>query len=479
MRHHVSPTTRLSSSFVMCSSTVTTRSSRWPERKVSVSPSVPPLAAPPPSTVVPISVPLVLPRCRSAVTPAPFVAGLGLAPAYRLVSVHLAIRHGDRYHVHTLPKYRNAPVSCRFSARLLHRFPPLLTYLRTMRSAQWRRRLQQTFYDWPTHPSEALCGRGQLTPRGALQHVQNGQFLRAAYQRALQLNGSADVLVRSTKVSRTFQSAVALMSTLVPTLDLASLSLQQATNNSLCHADSGHSCYCPGIATYADRMANNMPVLDGDLQARERALDKQVAGLLRLDVSNVPWLCAVMDVSMIHACHADKLPGAGGRCMSVNTLKQVVDLVQENGRRQVHQADTRRVNVLKMQPLLSEIANRMRDQAAGKSALKFVLYSGHDTTLDAIATALNFSDGHWPRYASRIALELISRSGHSEKTFFIRVLYDGEVVTHKIHFCIGHMHDSDIGLCPLQRFQHHVKKGYLVDLQASNYKAACAKDIII
>jgi Histidine phosphatase superfamily (branch 2) len=60
--------------------------------------------------------------------------------------------------------------------------------------------------------------QGQLTTKGFMQHIALGTFLRRQYVAFLshQIRSPSNVYVRSTKYDRTFQSAAALLTTLLP-----------------------------------------------------------------------------------------------------------------------------------------------------------------------------------------------------------------------------------------------------------------------
>jgi Histidine phosphatase superfamily (branch 2) len=62
--------------------------------------------------------------------------------------------------------------------------------------------------------------QGQLTTKGFMQHIALGTFLRRQYVEFLshQIRSPSNVYVRSTKYDRTFQSAAALLTTLLPLL---------------------------------------------------------------------------------------------------------------------------------------------------------------------------------------------------------------------------------------------------------------------
>jgi len=80
---------------------------------------------------------------------------------------------------------------------------------------------------------------------------------------------------------------------------------------------------------------------------------------------------------------------------------------------------------------MSNTAYRTRERLWGAirgddSALKFVLYAGHDTTLSALLAALlgDKWDGRWPPYAAMLSFELYSPR-EEDQEHLVRVVYNG------------------------------------------------------
>ena len=119
----------------------------------------------------------------------------------------------------------------------------------------------------------------------------------------------------------------------------------------------------------------------------------------------------------------------------------------ESGRRAVADDQYRQISRLLMQPLLYEIASHM-NSSISRAQHRFALYSGHDSTVEPLANALGISDGLWPRYASRLVFELYAEA--SDNKLYIRILYNGRVVTGRTQFCEGQL--TREGLCPIAHF---------------------------
>jgi Histidine phosphatase superfamily (branch 2) len=168
------------------------------------------------------------------------------------------IRHGDRSAIHLMPG--SAPLSLDLTDKDPHLEPNALNYLVQMKSIRLEKITATTTgaatdtaadTDGSSSSSkESLTGatataaaaaslepdsfghsklfsvsdyrleQGQLTTRGFMQHITLGTLLKRSYSSFLSshIKSSANVYVRSTKYDRTFQSAAALLTALVPHL---------------------------------------------------------------------------------------------------------------------------------------------------------------------------------------------------------------------------------------------------------------------
>ena len=163
------------------------------------------------------------------------------------------IRHGDRSAIHLMPG--SAPLSLDLIDKGPHLEPNALNYLVQMKSIRLEKiTATSTGADTAaadtdgSSSKESLTGataaaaallepdslshsklfsvsdyrikQGQLTTRGFMQHITLGTLLKRSYSSFLSshIKSSANVYVRSTKYDRTFQSAAALLTALVPHL---------------------------------------------------------------------------------------------------------------------------------------------------------------------------------------------------------------------------------------------------------------------
>ncbi|OII72278.1 uncharacterized protein cubi_01611 [Cryptosporidium ubiquitum] len=88
---------------------------------------------------------------------------------------------------------------------------------------------------------------------------------------------------------------------------------------------------------------------------------------------------------------------------------------------------------------------------------KFILFSGHDTTIIPTLASLEIWDEHWPPYASTFIIEIYNNPmGYKERRidydyfhdeeneffqkflpYYLRLLYNGQVITNRLQECLG------------------------------------------
>ena len=131
-------------------------------------------------------------------------------------------------------------------------------------------------------------------------------------------------------------------------------------------------------------------------------------------------------------------------------------------------------------PMLIQIAKRMVNKSQHKSSLKFVLYSGHDSTVTPLLINLGVHDRtRWTPYATRVVFELwrdtlidSSKQPDSTDKFYFRVLVNGKVVTSKMQFCGDALLDGE--LCPVRELVSWLSDGEGIEGLDENYKILCS-----
>ena len=131
-------------------------------------------------------------------------------------------------------------------------------------------------------------------------------------------------------------------------------------------------------------------------------------------------------------------------------------------------------------PMLIQIAKRMIIKSQHKSSLKFVLYSGHDSTVTPLLINLGVRDRtRGTPYATRVAFELwrdtlldsLKQPG-SMDNFYFRVLVNGKVVTSKMKFCGDALVKGE--LCPVQELVSWLSDGAGIEGMDEKYKKLCS-----
>ena len=131
-------------------------------------------------------------------------------------------------------------------------------------------------------------------------------------------------------------------------------------------------------------------------------------------------------------------------------------------------------------PMLIQIAKRMVNKPQHKSSLKFVLYSGHDSTVTPLLINLGVHDRtRWTPYATRVVFELwrdtlldSSKQSGSVDNFYFRVLVNGKVVTSKMKFCGDALVKGE--LCPVQELVLWLSDGAGIEGMDEKYKTLCS-----
>lgn len=323
-------------------------------------------------------------------------------------------------------------------------------------------------------PSSRSCRYAELTPTGILQHILNGEHLRKVYVDKWKLLDEevmniGDMYVRSTfrNYNRTFHSAMALLYGFLPNLDHKNLNLELKSYNVFFCSDhwSGLKCECE-VDTYGNHkhFCDNCPLLQELLSKRKFEMKLQRDSHLTMSQLNwkfldlfdmpLPGTTHIHDVFMGYACRNRTLPISRGYCTKPQMVQDVVEFVdltmKDKGKSIIYE----KYCDLATHPLLMEIATRMGHFVTENRGERFIMYSGHDSTLTPLMVTLGIYNKKWPPFASRLVLELYS---HKTKTgkYFIRVLFNGTSLTHRLKFCKGqHM-------CPLGNFISFVKTSHL------------------
>ncbi|XP_064611469.1 2-phosphoxylose phosphatase 1-like isoform X2 [Liolophura sinensis] len=402
----------------------------------------------------------------------------GEAPAqYKLISVHVVIRHGDRTAMYGFNKHPNPIIPCVMDYHTLSHHPKLRSFVPTMYSYSGKQHPQSGFKNWALFPDRKHCRSAELTGQGALQHLLLGDHFNKQYIHKWQLfdgKFSPDkILVRATEFSRTYQSAIALLYGFLPQFNLTELNIHRSSNIYFCDNQYANTqCICPAINGM--RQSLNKQASSRKNSPVYKEVTNHIAEVYDLKRSQLLWVSAMMDVFMVQACHDIKLKcNAEGTCITQKTLEDLWAHLDQGTLADVLDPDKalERMGRVAMHPLLAEIANRMKNISVKTESMpRFVLYSGHDTTVSPLATALGIHKGKWPPYATRLVFEQYAKTVDDKVRHYVRVVYNGVDVTKDVRFCDKYQKD---GFCELKHFLKFVKHQNFEDLNVKTYEEAC------
>ncbi|XP_073674413.1 2-phosphoxylose phosphatase 1 [Garra rufa] len=382
----------------------------------------------------------------------------GHSPAdYRLVSVHVMIRHGDRFPLYSIPKTKKPAIDCVLSDKSYR----------------------------------------------VVQHLKNGDHFRQAYIKRHNLL-TADwsprhLWVETTGKSRTLQSGLAFLFGFMPRFDWSRLTVRQQWSTLFC----GSSCDCPARNRYLDQEQRR--------QYRQRTADTELertyvtmAKTLGVATKNLRAANPV-DALLCHFCHSLPFPCSStqttsnapdeGACLTLQHFA-VIRRQQKDDELERREAGLyRRYAVLAAHPYLNRTATRMeriaRGTRKGKEEAVFALASAHDVTMAPVLSALGLEGAGFPKFAARLVFELWNgpevkdndrkidtKRGKWMENMFIRVLYNGEDLTFDTAFCRDHNRHSAQPLCPLGNFLSFVRKDMFNIVNATSYQQACHRIVL-
>ncbi|XP_024944171.1 2-phosphoxylose phosphatase 1 isoform X2 [Cephus cinctus] len=423
-----------------------------------------------------------------------------------LTGILIFVRHGDRgplAHVRNISTI-NCAGDFTSSSELDNVYQGYQNFLQNA-SSNWRTGWAQflgPFHGFPMLPATARdCKLAQLTMLGVSQLLKTGLLLRNAYFHRLNLgNGtinSKDVVVYSTRYRRTVQSAVALLYAFVENdgfQNLAKISLRETQSYAFCNTD----CACPAAEKYHKQYSKEL----GDhLKSHPAVADliKQASNIVfeMPDQAQTTDSNTLRDALLTYVCHGASLP-----CIDTETQRLCVKTEHVTGlfayteweaRQHAKSHNRRKYGLLRAYGLLRSIVSYML-RMISEAKPKIVLYSGHDKTLEYLATALGIlsEQAAVPHYASRFVIEVYRINPKSEthvaSDFYFRVVVNGKDFTQKIPFCRNtslynvNFFDHDDGektrkeskLCPIEAIVRQLHDDYFVPFNATNFKDACS-----
>ena len=343
------------------------------------------------------------------------------------------------------------------------------------------------FLNWAMYPNKDKCDNSDLTSLGAYQHIRNGQFFQLRYINTSglfdhKLALSSQIYVRSTEVSRTYQSSVAFLYGFTPNLSAKYLNIDNSRSLFFCspRLTQDNNCFCKhgkDLSHYAKKFKKEFSANRTSYVRIKRTL----ADIFDSTVEQLPWLSGALDALAPAFCHKSRTPCSvwnHEKCVTYTLISDMwdeavaTDLAQTSDPNQYY---LRYCSVM-LHPIMVEISRRMRDVIEGRQRERFVLYSGHDLTLSPLLMVLGLYDGVWPPLASRFVIELYERkTSHfnmKKAQHFLKFIYNGKDRTSDVLFCKGKTVD---GLCDFDLFSEFVFRTMLQRFKYTSYTDACSR----
>ncbi|XP_028917679.1 2-phosphoxylose phosphatase 1 isoform X1 [Ornithorhynchus anatinus] len=396
----------------------------------------------------------------------------GHAPHYfKLVSVHVLIRHGDRYPLYAIPKTKRPDIDCTLVASRKPYHPKLEAFISHMARGT-EGLLDGALSSLPLYPSHPLCEMGELTQTGVVQHLRNGQLLRDIYlkkHRLLPDDWTAKHLyLETTGKSRTLQSGLALLYSLLPDFDWKKINFRHQWSTIFCSGN----CDCPMRNHYLEEEQRRQY----SLRVKNSLLEKTYVEMAKIVGIPTRQLRAAnpIDSMLCHFCHNVSFPCTRNGCIDLEHFKVIKTHQLEDERERRDKKLYFKYARLASHPILNQTVNRLQRIAGGSREEVFVLYSAHDVTLSPVLSALGISEARFPRFAARLVFELW-QDGKNPSEHFVRILYNGVDVTYHTSFCQDHHKHSNKLMCPLENLVRFVKRDMFTVFNSSSYYEACHK----
>jgi hypothetical protein len=291
-------------------------------------------------------------------------------------------------------------------------------------------RLYRKVFGFGGEPLNGNCSVGQLTTIGFHQQQVNGGSLRKAYVDTGFLSdviSPSETYLRSDNEPRTQQSAEALMLGMYPPNDNTLTEIVKLhTLDTTYDYITANPNLCPRFGEYASEFRNSS-VWNAHQNVTKALLDAISQAInYKIDEADLDHFC---DCLRTYHCHDLPWPrGMTEKLYDMSWQELSWQFFSQFAYPSV-QANTR----VGIGFLLKEITENMNKSVEGKPIQKFLLYSGHDTTLIPILVALQVDAMDWPPYASMMLIELFEMASGD---LYVRVTYNGEVLSLK--FCNSH-----------------------------------------
>jgi len=333
-------------------------------------------------------------------------------PGLTLKFVQTIVRHGDRTPERVLPTLERPMPIWDCSLQELQRSSSSQGQLATS-SRSFR-----TVFQSGKEMLRGNCGSGQLTLKGYKQHLQLGQAFRKLYIEEHKLldphSYSTQVRVRSTNSRRTIQSAEAQLDGMLPNIIGGIEVIDIETRDSYYEDMWPSENICPAWKKRFDQLQSSNEKKEQNV--KNEPLLHYLHNKFQTDVT--PTWDELNDVYSARRCHGYDMPVP----ITDNIFWKVREAAEWDYNYQF--VNDTILSRLGMSSLLHELYNNLLSVVNGtENIIKYMLYSGHDSTIGPLLASLRISDGKWPAYASYINMELWS---NNNTEYFLNIKYNSK-----------------------------------------------------
>lgn len=166
-------------------------------------------------------------------------------------------------------------------------------------------------------------------------------------------------------------------------------------------------------------------------------------------------------------------------CIEPSHVDALMSYTNWQGQTEAKHPFTRQQGILRAYGFIRNIVGFMLKMVSGDKT-KFVLYSGHDRTMQFLMAALGIqNESYFVPYAARMAFEVYRSEKDVE--YYFRLVYNGKDVTREIDVCEGgksltvskDSRGNKADLCPIENIIRFIHDDYFGPLNATNFKDAC------
>lgn len=334
-------------------------------------------------------------------------------------------------------------------------------------------------------------------------------------------------IMDSISIHRTFQSALALLFSLLPVERWHNLLIQESHSLSFCFSD----CACANAEYLKKILARESSRDFTSIPSISSLVNFIGTSLLQIQDTALLNPLDIRDALLMYLCHSQELPCQSRQHQSTpqqqhDGIDDIIDLDESqhsldatpndpNNEDDEDDEDDDTINdkpiencieqshiemllsytnayeikesinrnkiterALRAYGLIRNIVSYMLKMISGDK-VKFVLYSCHDQTLQFVLAALGLLEqSSYVPYASRFAFEVYKSDKNSQH--YYRSIYNGKDVTKLISFCVDGKslrvkrgRAFEAFLCPIENIIRFIHDDYFSIMNATNFKDAC------